>query len=105
MIRASGLGLLLLFLALVSFDQRHAVVAMFGEAVLLTFTFTLLALLAGWFSGSLLHLNQNDRAVLAIEFGVRNVGIAALSAGDGPAATVRPAPPGARCGRMPPAQT
>lgn len=79
-IRASGLGLLGLFLALVFVDQRHAVGAMFGDAVLLTLIFTLLALLAGWFSGSLLDLNRNDRAVLAIEFGVRNVGIAALLA-------------------------
>jgi bile acid:Na+ symporter, BASS family len=79
-LRISGLGLLVLFLALVFVDQRHAVVAMFGEALLLTFTFTLLALLAGWFSGGILHLNQSDRAVLAIEFAVRNVGIAALLA-------------------------
>jgi len=79
-IRASGLGLLVFFLALVFFDQRHAVVAMFGEAALLTVTFTLLALLAGWLSGSILQVNRADRAVLAIEFGVRNVGIAALLA-------------------------
>jgi bile acid:Na+ symporter, BASS family len=79
-LRVSGLGLLALFLALVFVDQRHAVVAMFGEALLLTFTFTLLALLAGWFSGGILQLNQTDRAVLAIEFAVRNVGIAALLA-------------------------
>jgi len=79
-IQASGLGLLVFFLALVFIDQRHAVVVMFGEAVLLTVTFTLLALLAGWLSGSILHLNRTDRAVLAIEFGVRNVGIAALLA-------------------------
>ena len=51
---------------------------MFGEAAL--FTFTLLALLAGWLSGSILQVNRADRAVLAIEFGVRNVGIAALLA-------------------------
>ena len=79
-LRISGLVLLALFLALVFVDQRHAVVAMFGEAVLLTVTFTLLALLAGWFSGGILQLNQTDRAVLAIEFAVRNVGIAALLA-------------------------
>ena len=76
----SGLVLLALFLTMVFVDQRHAVVAMFGEAALLTVTFTLLALLAGWFSGGILQLNHADRAVLAIEFGVRNVGIAALLA-------------------------
>jgi bile acid:Na+ symporter, BASS family len=79
-IRAFGLALLAFFLALVFFEQRHAVVAMFGDAVLLTVTFTLLALLAGWLNGAILQLNRTDRAVLAIEFGVRNVGIAALLA-------------------------
>ncbi len=79
-LRFSGLGLLVLFLALVFVDQRHAVVAMFGEALLLTFTFTLLAFLAGWFSGGVLQLKHTNRAVLAIEFAVRNVGIAALLA-------------------------
>lgn len=79
-IRAFGLGLLVFFLALVFFDQRHAVVEMFGEAALLTVTFTVLALFAGWLTGSILHLNRNDRAVLAVEFAVRNVGIAALLA-------------------------
>ena len=79
-LRASGLGLLVFFLALVFFDQRNTVVTTFGEAALLTVTFTLLALLAGWLSGGILRLNQTDRGVLAIEFGVRNVGIAALFA-------------------------
>ncbi|TVP89572.1 MAG: hypothetical protein EA347_04005 [Thioalkalivibrio sp.] len=79
-IRAFGLGLLVFFLALVFFDQRHAVVEMFGEAALLTVIFTLLALLGGWLSGSILQLNRTDGAVLAIEFAVRNVGIAALLA-------------------------
>jgi len=78
--RTSGVGLLVFFLALVFVDQRHAIVEIFGEALLLTVTFTLLALLAGWSSGSILHLNGIERAVLAIEFGVRNVGIAALLA-------------------------
>ncbi len=79
-LRASGLGLLVFFLVLVFFEQRDAVVVMFGDAVRVTVAFTLLALVAGWLSGSLLQLNRTDRAVLAIEFGVRNVGIAALLA-------------------------
>jgi bile acid:Na+ symporter, BASS family len=80
LVRVVGIGLLALFLALVFVDQRQAVVALFGEAVLLTVSFTLLALLAGWFSGHMLHLDRSDRAVLAIEFAVRNAGIAALLA-------------------------
>ncbi|HSM27242.1 MAG TPA: bile acid:sodium symporter, partial [Thioalkalivibrio sp.] len=79
-LRASGLGLLVFFLALVFFEQRDAVVVMFGDAIRVTVAFTLLALIAGWLSGSLMQLNRTDRAVLAIEFGVRNVGIAALLA-------------------------
>jgi bile acid:Na+ symporter, BASS family len=77
-LRLAGLFLLALFLALVFSDQRHAVDALFREALLLTISFTLLALLAGWLSGRMLGLNSNDRVVLAIVFGVRNVGIAAL---------------------------
>jgi bile acid:Na+ symporter, BASS family len=80
LLRTSGLGLLVFFLVLVFFEQRDAVVLMFGDAVRVTVAFTLLALVAGWLSGSLLQLNRTDRAVLAIEFGVRNVGIAALLA-------------------------
>ncbi|TVP81149.1 bile acid:sodium symporter [Thioalkalivibrio sp.] len=79
-IRAFGLWLLALFLVLVFFDQRHAIVEIFAETVLLTVTFTALALAAGWYSGRVLRLNPADRAVLAIEFAVRNVGIAALLA-------------------------
>lgn len=79
-VRAFGFGLLGLFLVLVFVDQWQAVAALFGEAVVLTVSFTLLALLAGWLSGHPLHLDRNDRAVLAIEFGVRNAGIAGLLA-------------------------
>jgi predicted Na+-dependent transporter len=42
--------------------------------------FTVLALLAGWTCASALHLNRPDRAVVAVEFATRNVGIAALLA-------------------------
>jgi BASS family bile acid:Na+ symporter len=80
MVRVFGFGLLAVFLALVFVDQRHAVAALFGEAVVLTLSFTLLALLAGWLSGRMLKLDGSDRAVLAIEFGVRNAGIAGLLA-------------------------
>jgi bile acid:Na+ symporter, BASS family len=80
LVRVVGFGLLALFLALVFVDQRQAVVALFGEAVLLTVSFTLLALLSGWLSGHMLHVDRSDRVVLAIEFAVRNAGIAALLA-------------------------
>lgn len=79
-IRAFGLALLLVFLALIFIDERHAVIAMFGEAVTVIVAFTLLALLAGWTSAGALRLNRPDRLVVAIEFATRNVGIAALLA-------------------------
>jgi len=78
--RAAGLWLLALFLALVFLDQRQAVLAMFWETVLLTASFTALALLAGWWTGSAMRLSGTARAVLAVEFAVRNVGIAAVLA-------------------------
>jgi len=79
-VRAFGFGLLALFLVLVFADQRQAAAALLGEAMVLTVSFTLLALLAGWLIGHVLDLDRGDRAVLAIEFAVRNVGIAALLA-------------------------
>ncbi len=79
-VRAAGLSLLALFLALVFLDQRHAVIGLFWESARLTATFTAFALVAGWLSGSTLRLNPTDRAVLAVEFAVRNVGIAAVLA-------------------------
>ena len=79
-IHAAGLSLLALLLALVFLNQRHAVLDLFWDSAQLTATFTGLALLAGWLSGSALRLNPTDRAVLAVEFGVRNVGIAPVLA-------------------------
>lgn len=80
MIRVSGLCLLIAFLALVFVEERHAVSEMFGEVVAVTAVFTFLGLLAGWASGSVLRLNRADRAVVAVEFAARNVGIASLLA-------------------------
>lgn len=79
-VRGSGLVLLAAFLALVFVEERQAVAGMFGEVVVLTTTFTVLALLAGWTSGSMLRLDHAGRVVMAVEFAVRNVSIAALLA-------------------------
>jgi bile acid:Na+ symporter, BASS family len=79
-IRGFGLGLLVLFLAMVVADQRDAVFAMIYDATQLTVAFTALALLTGWLFGRLFGLNGPDRTVLAIEFAVRNVAIAAVLA-------------------------
>jgi hypothetical protein len=46
----------------------------------LTASFAGLAVLAGWSGGLMLRVNPVDRAVRAVEFAVRNVGIAAVSA-------------------------
>jgi len=79
-IRAFGLGLLLVFLTLILIDEREAVVTMFGEAIAVIVAFTLLALLAGWACAGVLRLGRPDRAVVAVEFATRHVGIAALLA-------------------------
>lgn len=79
-IRAFGLGLLILFLALVFLDERASVSAMFGEAITIIVIFTVLAWLTGWATAHALQLNLTDRTVVAIEFATRNVGIAALLA-------------------------
>jgi bile acid:Na+ symporter, BASS family len=79
-IRGFGLGMLVLFLAMVVVDQRDAVFAMIYDATQLTVAFTALALLTGWLFGRLFGLNGPDRTVLAIEFAVRNVAIAAVLA-------------------------
>jgi bile acid:Na+ symporter, BASS family len=79
-IRGFGLGLLVLFLAIVVVDQRDAVFEMISDATRVTLSFTALALLTGWLFGRLFGLNGPDRTVLAIEFAVRNVAIAAVLA-------------------------
>jgi BASS family bile acid:Na+ symporter len=79
-LRHLGLGLLALFLTTLIMDQRSTVLAMLYQSTQLIVAFTVLALLTGWLVGRLLPWNGPDRAVLAIEFAVRNVGIAAVLA-------------------------
>lgn len=79
-LRAGALGTLLVFIALVYIDQHQAMGALLRPAMQLTVAFTTLALLAGYLVGSVLRLGRVDRAVLAVEFAVRNVGIASVVA-------------------------
>lgn len=79
-IRGFGLVLLLVFLTLIFIEERQAVIAMFDEAVTVIVAFTLLALLAGWTTARALRMDRPDRAVVAVEFATRNMGISALLA-------------------------
>jgi bile acid:Na+ symporter, BASS family len=76
----TGLVLLVVLLAFIVFDQREAIPAIVLDTAVLTASFTGLAVLAGWSSGWMLRVDPGDRAVLAVEFAVRNVGIAAVLA-------------------------
>jgi BASS family bile acid:Na+ symporter len=76
----TGLVLLVVLLAFVVFDQREAIPEIVLDTAVLTASFTGLAVLAGWSSGLMLRVDPVDRAVLAVEFAVRNVGIAAVLA-------------------------
>lgn len=79
-IRGLSLYLLALFLAVVVMDQWHEILLVIKDAMLLTVAFTVLALFAGWLVGYLCGWSEADRAVLALEFAVRNVAIAAVLA-------------------------
>jgi bile acid:Na+ symporter, BASS family len=79
-IRVTGMVLLAAFLVLVLVDQKDAAHAMLYDAGLVIAGFTALALLAGWQTARLLSLPRVGRAVFAVEFSVRNVGIAAVLA-------------------------
>ncbi len=79
-IRTFSLILVVMLLALIIFDQWSTTRRILLDAVVLTATFTMLALLIGWFSARLLNMNTNDRYATTIEFAVRNAGIAAVVA-------------------------
>lgn len=79
-LRAGSIGLLIVFLILVLLDQQDAAITMLIDITQITVIFTTLALVGGWLIARLLGWQGGDRAVLAIEFAVRNVGIAAVIA-------------------------
>ena len=76
----TGLVLLGVLLAFIIFEQREAIPEIVLDTTVLTASFTGLAVLAGWSSGLMLRGKPVDRMVLAVEFAVRNVGIAAVLA-------------------------
>lgn len=79
-LRALGLVLVVLLLGLILFDQWEGATRLFTDALILAVLFTGIAVLAGWFSGFLTKQNTVDRYTFAVEFSVRNVGIAAVVA-------------------------
>jgi len=80
MVRRISLVLVVVLLALIVFDQWATTRRIFIDAAWLTALFTLLALAAGWLFGLVARMNSIQRHVMAIEFAVRNAGIAAVVA-------------------------
>lgn len=80
MVRTVSLVLVVVLLTLIMFDQWATTRLIFVDAAWLTALFTLLALTAGWLFGLVARMNRVQRRVMAIEFAVRNAGIAAVVA-------------------------
>jgi BASS family bile acid:Na+ symporter len=79
-LRAGGLVLLVVLVALIVLDQWQTVVATYRESVLLGTLFSLAAVATGWLVAALLRVDDDGRYVFAIEFAIRNLGAAALVA-------------------------
>jgi len=79
-LKVFGLTLVILLLSLILFDQWEGAKRLFTDALILAVLFTIVAVSAGWFSGLLTKQNRVERFTFAVEFSVRNVGIAAVVA-------------------------
>ena len=79
-VRRISLVLVVALLLLIMLDQWATTRRIFFDAVWLTALFTLLALAAGWLYGLVSGMNAVRCHVMAIEFAVRNAGIAAVVA-------------------------
>lgn len=78
--RVMGLILVAALITLIVYDQWDGTKRLFQESSVIAILFTIVAVLAGWSSGILTGIPRVDRNVFAIEFAVRNVGIAAVVA-------------------------
>lgn len=79
-VRRISLVLVVALLVLIMLDQWATTRCIFMDAAWLTALFTLLAFAAGWLFGMVARMNAVRRHVMAIEFAVRNAGIAAVVA-------------------------
>ena len=79
-LRFIGLALLVLLLTVILVMQWEIAWQLSGDAVVLAVSFTGLAALAGWLTALALRRDLKDRLVFAIEFSVRNLGVAVLVA-------------------------
>jgi bile acid:Na+ symporter, BASS family len=77
-LRVLSLILVVLLLALIVIHQWEAAQRLFFDAAVLATLFSGFAALAGWATGLLLRLDRPDRYVFAVEFAIRNVGVAAV---------------------------
>jgi BASS family bile acid:Na+ symporter len=79
-LRGAGLVLVALLLCLIFHTQWEGATRLFEEAVWLSAMYALLALASGWLGARVLRQDANVRVVFAIEFAVRNAGVAAVVA-------------------------
>lgn len=80
LMRAAGLILVVALIALILYNQWEEAKRLFLDSSVIAILFTIVAALAGWISGTLLGSPRANQLVFAIEFAVRNVGIAAVVA-------------------------
>lgn len=77
-LRVLSLVLVVLLLALIIIHQWETAQRLFLDAAMLATLFSGFAALAGWATGLFLRLDRTDRYVFALEFAIRNVGVAAV---------------------------
>ncbi|BAO44928.1 bile acid:sodium symporter family protein [Thiolapillus brandeum] len=80
LMRIVGLVLVVMLLGLIFYMQWRNAVVLLRDLVLVSLVFTLYALTAGWLTAYVLRQAREDRSVFAIEFAVRNAGVAAVVA-------------------------
>jgi BASS family bile acid:Na+ symporter len=79
-VRRLSLVLVVALLALIVLDQWSTTQRIFPDAAWISFIFTIGAALLGWLSSLLLKMKSDQRYTTAVEFAVRNAGIAAVVA-------------------------
>jgi BASS family bile acid:Na+ symporter len=80
LIRYLSVLLLLILIGTITADQWTLIQGTWMDAAFLALVFTALSAILGLVTGTLLKMQANDRAVLAVEFAVRNLGAAAVIA-------------------------
>lgn len=82
-VRRVSLILVVILLILITSDQWSTTQRIFLNAAWISSLFTVSAVILGWLSGLLFKMKPDQRYTTAIEFAVRNAGIAAVVAASG----------------------